>query len=106
VGGPRRGGEGREAATGLPRDWARRGGWHARWVARGRKWARESFGGSFLFSFFALISTQKYFLAKSLNHKQENMVRHDATTIMITPRVYLHKIFELTLVRILKRGKV
>jgi hypothetical protein len=74
------------------------GGGRARWVTRGReKRARESFGGSFLFSFFCPNPHPKnYFLAKTLNHKQENMVRYDATTIKITPRVYLHETFELT----------
>jgi hypothetical protein len=88
-----RGIEGKEATARPPQDWAGEGR-RARWAARGRKGKGRVFGGGgvFYFPFFALISTQKYFLAKSLNHKQKNMVRHDATTIMLTPRVYLHKI--------------
>jgi hypothetical protein len=74
---------------------------------KGEKMGKGEFWGSFVFSFFCPNPHPKnYFLAKTLNHKQENMVRHDATTIKITPRVYLHETFELTLVRILKWGRV
>jgi hypothetical protein len=48
-------------------------------------------GRDFPFSIFLFSSKlhPKVLFTKSLNHKQKNMVRHDATT---TPRVYLHKI--------------
>jgi hypothetical protein len=82
------------------------GGGRARWAARGRKMGKGEFWGKLsIFLFSPNPHTKNYFLAKTLNHKQENMVRHDATAIKITPRVYLHEIFELTLVRILKMYK-
>jgi hypothetical protein len=63
-------------------------------VQRGVGWATRRGGGIFPFSFsyLALNSTQKYFSQNHSTTSKQNMVRHDATTIIIKPRVYLHKI--------------
>jgi hypothetical protein len=84
-GGGRKGGHD-WATAGLDRNGG--GGRRARWAAKGRKMGKGEFWGKLsIFLFCPNPHPKNYFLAKTLNHKQENMVRHDATTIKITPRV-------------------